>query len=41
MKGIYLASYEALHPNYDIVYQDINNKRDLGGVYVRCRFICI
>jgi site-specific DNA-cytosine methylase len=31
MKGIYLASYKALHPNYDIVYQDINGKRDLGG----------
>ena len=31
MKGIYLASYEALHPEYDIVYQDINGKRDIGG----------
>lgn len=31
MKGIYLGAYKALHPNYDIVYQDINNKRDIGG----------
>lgn len=31
MKTIYLASYKAEHPNYDIVYQDINNKRDIGG----------
>lgn len=31
MKGIYLASYEALHPEFDLVYQDINGKRDLGG----------
>jgi hypothetical protein len=31
MKGIYLASYEALHPEFDIIYQDINGKRDLGG----------
>lgn len=31
MKGIYLAAYEALHPEFNIVYQDINNKRDLGG----------
>ena len=31
MKGIYLASFKALHPKYDIVYQDINGKRDLGG----------
>lgn len=31
MKGIYLASFTALHPNYDIIYQDINGKRDLGG----------
>ena len=31
MKGIYLASYKALHPNHDIVYQDINGKRDIGG----------
>lgn len=31
MKGIYLASYKALHPDYDIVYQDINGKRDLSG----------
>lgn len=31
MKGIYLGAYKANHPNYDIVYQDINNKRDIGG----------
>lgn len=28
---IYLASYKALHLNYDIVYQDINGKRDIAG----------
>lgn len=31
MKGIYLGAYKANHPNYDIVYQDINGKRDLDG----------
>ena len=31
MKGIYLASFKAIHENYDIVYQDINGKRDIGG----------
>lgn len=31
MKGIYLASYKAYHPDYDIIYQDINGKRDLPG----------
>lgn len=31
MKGIYLGAYEALHPGHDIVYQDINGKRDLAG----------
>lgn len=31
MKGIYLAAYKAMHPKYDIVYQDINGKRDIGG----------
>lgn len=31
MKGIYLASYKAFHPNYDIIYQDINGERDLDG----------
>ena len=31
MKGIYLASYKAYHPNYNIDYQDINGKRDIGG----------
>lgn len=28
---IYLAAYEALHKDFDIVYQDINGKRELGG----------
>lgn len=31
MKGIYLGAYEASHPEFDIIYQDINGKRDLGG----------
>lgn len=31
MKGIYLGAYRAQHPKYNIVYQDINNKRDIGG----------
>ena len=31
MKGIYLAAGNAVHSNYDIIYQDINNKRDIGG----------
>ena len=31
MKGIYLASFKAYHPNYDLAYQDINGKRDIGG----------
>ena len=31
MKGIYLASYKAYHPGYNIIYQDINGKRDIGG----------
>ena len=31
LKGIYLAAYRAFHPNYDIVYQDINGLRDVGG----------
>lgn len=31
MKGIYLGSYIAYHKNHDIVYQDINGKRDLDG----------
>ena len=30
-KGIYLGAYKALHKNYNIVYQDINGKRDLAG----------
>lgn len=32
MKGIYLGAYKANHDNFaDIVYQDINGKRDIGG----------
>lgn len=31
MKGIYLASFRAYHPNYNIIYQDINGERDLPG----------
>ena len=31
MKVIYLGAYEAYHPNFDVIYQDINNKRDIGG----------
>lgn len=31
MKGIYLGAYTAIHPDYDIVYQDINGLRDVGG----------
>ena len=31
MVGIYLASFKAYHPNYNIVYQDINGKRDIAG----------
>lgn len=31
MKVIYLGAYEAYHPNFDVVYQDINGKRDMGG----------
>lgn len=31
MKGIYLASYVANHPNHDIDYQDILGNRDIGG----------
>ena len=31
MKGIYLASYKAFHPKWNIVYQDINGLRDLPG----------
>ena len=31
MKVIYLGAYKALHPDFDIIYQDINGKRDLGG----------
>lgn len=31
MKVLYLAAYEAYHPDFDVVYQDINGKRDIGG----------
>lgn len=31
MKGIYLGAFKAKHDNHDIVYQDINGKRDLPG----------
>ena len=31
MKGIYLAAFKPLHPNYEMDYQDINGKRDIGG----------
>ena len=33
MKGIYLAACKARHPNYDIIYQDIDKKYkcDLDG----------
>ncbi len=31
MRGIYLAAFKANHPGHDIVYQDINGQRDLGG----------
>lgn len=31
MKGIYLAAYKAKHKDHNIVYQDINGQRDIGG----------
>ena len=31
MKVIYLASFQALHSRFDVTYQDINGKRDIGG----------
>lgn len=31
MRGIYLAAFKAEHPKHNIVYQDINGKRDIGG----------
>lgn len=31
MRGIYLAAFKAEHPDHNIVYQDINGKRDIGG----------
>lgn len=31
MIGIYLGAFKANHPNYHIVYQDINGERDLPG----------
>ena len=30
-RGIYLASFKAIHSDHDLIYQDINGKRDLGG----------
>lgn len=30
-KGIYLGACKAYHAGYDLVYQDIDNSRDLGG----------
>lgn len=30
-RGIYLGACRAYHPGYDITYQDIDGKRDLGG----------
>ena len=31
MRGIYLAAFKALHEEHDIIYQDINGKRDIAG----------
>ena len=31
MKIIYLASFKANHPKWDVTYQDINGKRDIAG----------
>lgn len=31
MKGIYLGACRALHPEFDLVYQDIDGTRDLDG----------
>lgn len=31
MKGIYLAAFRAEHKGHNIVYQDINGKRDIDG----------
>lgn len=31
LKIIYLAAGRALHPDYDIIYQDIDGSRDLSG----------
>lgn len=31
MKGIYLGCGKAAHYNYDLIYQDIDGKRDIGG----------
>lgn len=31
MKIIYLAAFKAHHPNWNMVYQDINGKRDIAG----------
>jgi site-specific DNA-cytosine methylase len=31
MNILYLASFKANHPNWNIIYQDINGKRDIPG----------
>lgn len=31
MIGIYLAAYKAKHENVNLIYQDINEDRDIGG----------
>lgn len=31
MKVLYLASFTAEHKNFDVIYQDINGKRDISG----------
>jgi hypothetical protein len=31
MKIIYLGAYQAVHPNHNMIYQDINGKRDISG----------
>lgn len=31
MKGIYLGACRAFHPDFNIVYQDIDGTRDIGG----------
>ena len=31
MKAVYLGAFRAYHPGFDILYQDINGLRDIGG----------